>query len=86
MSEEQRNVLIGVQLARYQADQKWGRATGSEGPWLENPGLGLTILMEEVGEIARAILERDTESVERELYDVAQVAVAWLESFEASRG
>jgi NTP pyrophosphatase (non-canonical NTP hydrolase) len=74
-----------ITYAREMADVKWGRGTGSNGPWLANPHLGLAVLAEEFGEVARGILERDPDSVERELYDVAQVCVAWLEAFEASR-
>src|SRR3712207_2760366 len=81
----QATVFQNMVVARYKADEKWGRATGSNGPWIRNPQLGAAILMEEVGEVARAILERDSEAVERELYDVGQVVVAWLESFEAKK-
>lgn len=79
------HVAEGIIDARVAADAKWGRKSGGEGPWLDNPYSGLVILMEEVGEVARAALERDPESIERELYDVCQVAVAWLEAFEMRR-
>lgn len=85
MTEYQTDVFDGISDARRVADAKWGRQSGGEGPWLDNPYTGLVILMEEVGEVARAALERDPESIERELYDVAQVAVAWLEAFEMRR-
>jgi NTP pyrophosphatase (non-canonical NTP hydrolase) len=39
-----------------------------------------TILMEEVGEVARAVLENDNTQLRKELVEVAAVAVAWLES------
>lgn len=42
-------------------------------------GLRMEILVEEVGEVARALLERDPESLKAELVDVAAVAVRWLE-------
>lgn len=45
----------------------------------------MTILGEEVGEIAHAILEHDTANMHDELVQVAAVCVAWLES-EAERG
>jgi len=41
-----------------------------------------TILAEEVGEVARAVLEHDRANLEDELYDVAQVVVAWLETID----
>ena len=44
--------------------------------------LRLTILAEEFGETARAVLEHDRANLEDELYDVAQVVVAWLETID----
>lgn len=44
--------------------------------------LAVIILMEEVGEVARALLEHDDINLKYELYDVAQVAIAWLEGLE----
>lgn len=43
------------------------------------------VLMEEVGEVARASLEEDLEGMHRELVQVAAVAVAMLEYLEALR-
>ena len=42
----------------------------------------LTILTEEVGEVAKAILESGADDVRDELVQVAAVAVAWLEGLE----
>jgi hypothetical protein len=39
----------------------------------------IAVLSEEVGEVARAVLERDSVAIEKELTQVAAVAVAWLE-------
>lgn len=38
------------------------------------------VLTEEVGEVAKALLEQDREGLRRELVQVAAVAHAWLES------
>jgi NTP pyrophosphatase (non-canonical NTP hydrolase) len=38
------------------------------------------VLAEECGEVARAVLEQDTDGLRRELVQVAAVAVAWLEA------
>lgn len=38
------------------------------------------VLTEECGEVARAVLDGDTDSLRQELVQVAAVAVAWLES------
>lgn len=40
----------------------------------------LTILTEEVGEVARAVLNGDIANLHEELVQVAAVAVAWLEA------
>lgn len=37
------------------------------------------VLMEESGEVARAVLDGDAQQLHRELVQVAAVAVAWLE-------
>lgn len=42
----------------------------------------LAILVEEVGEIAKASLEHDEENMKEELIQVASVVVAWLEGFD----
>lgn len=42
----------------------------------------LVVLVEEVGEVARALLEFDWPSLKRELVHVAAVAVAWLEGMD----
>lgn len=79
-------VFKTLDRARTAADAKHGRSGAADGPWLQDPSYGLTILVEEVGEVARAILENEPHRVEEELVDVAQVCVAWLESFHAAWG
>jgi NTP pyrophosphatase (non-canonical NTP hydrolase) len=64
-----------IDNSRNIADQQWGANTIG----LDNP-LSAAILLEEAGEVARAVLEQDSESVLQELVDLAQVAVAWIES------
>jgi NTP pyrophosphatase (non-canonical NTP hydrolase) len=41
-----------------------------------------TVLVEEVGEVAHAILENDIDNLREELIQVAAVCVAWLETLE----
>lgn len=43
------------------------------------PALALPILIEEVGEVATALLTHDGSNLKDELFDVLQVCVAWLE-------
>lgn len=42
----------------------------------------LPVLLEEVGEVAKAINERNRAEMKKELVQVAAVAVAWLEALE----
>lgn len=43
----------------------------------------LTVLVEEVGEIARSMLEEDRSGLRREVLQSAAVCVKWLELLEA---
>lgn len=45
--------------------------------------VGLPILVEELGEVGRAILERDPEKYRTELVHVAAVAVAMIQAHDA---
>ena len=67
-----------IRAERARQDAKWGANRH-----LENT-LWLTILAEEFGEVARAILERDPNLV-NELVQVAAVAVCWLEMIMGER-
>lgn len=51
----------------------------------DTPHLCMSVLTEEVGEVARAILNNDRVNLHDELVQVAAVAVAWLEGLEATR-
>lgn len=48
--------------------------------WKESDDRKYVILGEEVGEIARAMLENDPENLFDELIDVAALCFAWMES------
>lgn len=72
-------IFEGIDTAREVADEKWGTNT----PYTRHDyNKSLTVLTEEVGEIARAILEDDSEQMKAELFDVLQVCTAWLEAME----
>ena len=58
-----------VSVERKRQRKKWGEQTHSPEKWL-------TILLEEVGEVANALLEDDMEGFHKELIEVAAVAVA----------
>lgn len=66
-------VYAAIDIARLQADEKHG----AQATWVENPGVALAVLVEEVGEVATSLL--DGEGLRGELIDVAQVAIKWLE-------
>ena len=78
--------LIDAERARQAA--KWG----GPGPHVWGQGdcsssdvadiVKVAVLTEEVGEVARAVLEVDLEHLRRELVQVAAVAVAWLEGMD----
>lgn len=44
------------------------------------PIVKATVLSEECGEVARAVLDSDEDGLRRELVQVAAVAVAWMEA------
>ena len=68
-------VLQAIQDERDRQDVKWGAQRDlTQKTWL-------TILMEEVGEVAESILEGDPEVYRKELVQVAAVAVAALEGY-----
>ncbi|KKL92108.1 hypothetical protein LCGC14_1888050 [marine sediment metagenome] len=71
------DILQAIRDERARQDTKWGSQRKL------SPQLWLTILMEEVGEVARASLEGDPVGYVEELVQVAAVAVAALESHYA---
>ncbi len=73
------DIFEAIQTERDRQDVKWGanRYLSRE--------MWLTILMEEVGEAAKAALEADMEGYAEELIQVAAVAVAAIESHRAGR-
>lgn len=67
------NIFALIRIERSRQDSKWGayrRLT-----WLK----WLGILMEEVGEVAKAILEHDEQGAKIELVQCAAVIVNWIE-------
>ncbi|KKM23123.1 hypothetical protein LCGC14_1618340 [marine sediment metagenome] len=71
----QEDILQAIQDERDRQDAKWGSQRHlSSKMWL-------TILMEEVGEVANSILEGDSVNYPTELVQVAAVAVAALENY-----
>lgn len=69
------NIYESVFIERSRQYQKWGLQDHDEDKWM-------TILMEEIGEVARAILEDDPNNYREELIQVAAVAFAAIEAFD----
>ena len=67
------NILFCIRAEREAQDNKWG--TEQPKDTKDFPA----ILMEEVGEIAKATLDHDVQNLKEELIQVAAVCVKWLE-------
>jgi NTP pyrophosphatase (non-canonical NTP hydrolase) len=72
-------VFNRVNLHREVMDRKWGDKSIVA---ISQPHFVTTLLTEEVGEVARAVLEEDKENLKAELLDVIQIACAWLEALD----
>lgn len=72
-----RNIYTLIDIEREKQDAKWGDL-----PRRLQDLLWLSILVEEVGEVAQAILKRDWINLKEEIIQVAAVAIAWLEDEE----
>jgi len=69
-----------VKDERGRQDAKWGSQRDlPDRTWL-------AILVEEVGEVAKAMLEHDDEGLKKEIVQVAAVAVAMIEAIDARNG
>ena len=71
--EERKLIWRAIVSERIAQDQKWEKTS------TENPLKMLAALVEEVGEVARAILDSDDDNLITELIQVAAVAVCMLE-------
>ncbi len=71
---KQKVIHEAIEAERQRQDAMWGIQNHSPAPWL-------SILTEEVGEVARAINEDDGAKYVEELIQVAAVAVAMIESY-----
>lgn len=56
------------------ANARWGRGVDL------GPETWLAVLVEEVGEVARDVLERRHDHLDQELAQVAAVAIRWMEA------
>lgn len=71
-------VLYDIASERERQNRLWSREPGI---WAAPDGVKLAVLTEEVGEVARALLDRESpERLRAELVQVAAVATAWAET------
>jgi NTP pyrophosphatase (non-canonical NTP hydrolase) len=75
MNHWQNNAINDVIIERDKQDEKWGEQNHIPLYWL-------AILGEEVGEVNKAVLERDREGYRAELVQVAAVCVAAVENYD----
>jgi NTP pyrophosphatase (non-canonical NTP hydrolase) len=75
MTQDEALELIKTEQARY--PELWGR---DNGVWNSPAYTKMTVLTEEIGEVAHAILERDQENLKEELVQCAAVILEWLMS------
>lgn len=76
--------LIGAertrQATKWQMSHDWGQGDCSSASVA--PTTKVAVLLEEAGEVARAVLDLDNDSLRAELVQVAAVAIAWLEGID----
>lgn len=72
MTTIQKDIFNGIANERHRQVTKWGVQSHCDMKWL-------TILAEEFGEIAKAILEEKPAEMNEEIEHTAAVCVAWLE-------
>ena len=65
------------QADRWAGEHAWGSGDCSSDA--VPVGIKAAVLLEEAGEVARAVLDGNAEGLKTELVQVAAVAVAWLE-------
>lgn len=73
------DISMEILQERERQFKKWGLQDHDEDRWM-------VILMEEVGEVARAIFDENADNYREELIQVAAVAVAAVEAFDRKFG
>jgi hypothetical protein len=76
-------IFAAIDLERARQHDKWANPHGWGQGDCSSPDVMVTtkaaVLVEECGEVAKAVLERNADQLRTELIQVAAVAVAWLE-------
>lgn len=89
--EARLDIYHEIDVERTRQDEKFGWIGSASLLPGDNDWAKYAVLGEEVGEVARALLERSfgndtTEHLETELIQVAAVAIAWVEAARIKRG
>lgn len=89
MATNHRPIYEMIDQERERQKQQWGKEHGwgfgdCSSPAVD-PAVKVAVLTEEIGEVARAVLERDGKQLVVELVQVAAVALAWLELLREER-
>lgn len=71
----QRGIFEEVARERDRQDAKWGEQNHSDEYWLG-------IAMEEVGEVAKAVIERNSDAMFEEIIQTIAVLCQWIEAVE----
>ena len=71
-------IIFKIISERKKQDDKWGEQNHDAFKWL-------AILGEEVGEVNKAVLEKDEENIREELIQIAATAIAMYESLERNK-
>ena len=71
------DIIEEIRAERIRQDTKWGYPKNIEAT------VWVSVLSEESGEVARAVLEADYDELRNELIQVAAVAIGWVEHLDA---
>ena len=62
-----------IQIERNAQDEKWGQQTHSDERWV-------CIILEELGEVSKSVIEKNEEGILEETVQVAALLQAWVTS------
>ncbi len=62
-----------IQIERNAQDEKWGKQNHSDERWV-------CIILEELGEVSKAVIDRDEEGILEETVQVAALLQNWMTS------
>lgn len=79
LMQERLNIYLEIEHERARQNAKFPNDWPT---WRDTDGIKLAVLTKEIGEVAKAILEKDNRGLYMELVQVAAVAVKWLEAIE----